>query len=151
MHTRPMPDLDAQTAVERVGDGRYRAVVSTDWKMWVPVGGYLASIALRAAQAETGMARPASLTCHYLTEAKFAPVELEVTKLRSTQQAESLRVHMTQDGMSILEALIWATPTGVDGPKANWLPLPEVPSPGELAGTVLDDDVVALTGDEPFW
>jgi acyl-CoA thioesterase len=119
--------------------------------MWVPVGGYLASIALRAAQAETGMARPASLTCHYLAEAEFAPVDLEVTKLRSMQRAESLQVRMIQNGVSILETLIWATPTGVYGPKANWLPPPDVPPPTELAEIVLDDDVVALMGDEPFW
>jgi acyl-CoA thioesterase len=146
-----MPNLDEQTAVDRVGDGKYRAVVSTDWKMWVPVGGYLASLALRAAQAETTMARPASLTCHYLAQATFAAVDLEVTKLRSTSDAESLQVLMTQEGVNILEALIWATPTEVTGPKANWLPPPEVPPPDGLAEIVLDDDVVALMGDEPFW
>jgi len=146
-----MPSFEEQTAVQRVGDGRYTAVVSENWRMWVPVGGYLASIALRAAQAESGMARPASLTCHYLAEASFGPAELEVTKLRSTPQAESFQVRMSQEGACILQALIWATPSGVYGPKANWLPPPDVPPPDDLAEIVLDEDVIAMMGDEPFW
>jgi acyl-CoA thioesterase len=146
-----MANLEEQTAVERVGDGKYRANVSTDWKMWVPVGGYLAAIALRAAQAESSMARPASLTCHYLGEAEFGPAELEVTKLRSTEQAESFRVRMTQGETVVLETLIWATQSGGYGPKVDWLAPPECPPPTDLADIVLDEDVIEMMGDEPMW
>lgn len=146
-----MANLEEQTAVERVADGTYRAVVSAEWKMWVPVGGYLAAIALRAAQAQSTMARPASLTVHYLNEAKFAPVELAVTTLRTAPRSESLLVHMTQGGVNILEVLVSAAPTGVRGPQVNWLAPPEVPRPDGLAEIVLDEDVVAMMGDEPFW
>ena len=146
-----MASLEEQTAVVRVGEGKYRADVSTDWKMWVPVGGYLAAIALRAAQAESTMARPASITVHYLAEAKFEPVELEVTKLSAQRPAESFRVHMSQDGVSILEALVWSRPTNQHGPRVTWLPAPDVPPPGDLNDMVLEQDLVALTGNETFW
>jgi acyl-CoA thioesterase len=146
-----MPNLEEQTAVQRVGDGKYRAEVSTDWKMWVPVGGYLASIAMRAAQAETEHPRPASLTCHYLAEANFGEAELEVTKLRTNPQSDSLRVSMRQQGVTILEAMIWAVPTGGYGPKVDFLQPPDVPPPDGLAEIVLDEDVVEMMGDEPFW
>lgn len=119
--------------------------------MWVPVGGYLASLALRAAHAESAMARPASLTVHYLGEAEFAPVDLEVTRLKTSPEAESLQVRMTQNGEPVLMALIWATPTGVYGPKANFLPPAEVPPPDDLPDIVLDEDVIAMMGDEPMW
>ena len=49
-----MGDLAADTAVEPLGDGRYRASVSRDWEIWGPMGGYIASIALRAAGAVEG-------------------------------------------------------------------------------------------------
>lgn len=146
-----MPTLEEQTAVERVGDGKYRGEVSTEWKMWVPVGGYLASIALQAARAESNLARPASLTCHYLAEAQFGPVDIEVAKLRDTEQSESFEVRMSQEGKTILAALVWAVPTGSYGPHVSWLAPPEVPPPDDLPNIVLDDDVIAMMGDEPFW
>ena len=49
-----MGDLGVDTAVEALGDGRYRAHVSRDWEIWGPEGGYIASLALRAAGAESG-------------------------------------------------------------------------------------------------
>ena len=77
-----MGDIEAQTAIERVGEGRYTAVVHRDWEIWGPCGGYVAAIALRAAGAESPFVRPASFFCHYLSVAAFAPVDLVVTPLR---------------------------------------------------------------------
>src|SRR5437763_2649210 len=65
----PVGDLEEDTAVERVSNGRYRATVSSDWALWGPVGGYLASIALRAAGAHSALPLPASLSCQYLSRA----------------------------------------------------------------------------------
>src|SRR5215467_13225583 len=103
-----MASLEQQTAVERTADGQYRGVISEDWKMWVPVGGYLTAIALRAAQASSTMARPVSVSCHYLNEATFGPCDLDVTILRSTDRADSLLVRMNQHGKDVLVALVSA-------------------------------------------
>src|ERR1700680_2264381 len=105
-----MISLDQQTAVERTADGKYQGMICEDWKMWVPVGGYLTSIALRAVQASSTMVRPVSVTCHYLHEATFGPCDLEVTKLLSTERVESLLVRMNQEGNDILVALVSAAP-----------------------------------------
>jgi hypothetical protein len=78
-----MGDVAAQTAVEPVGDGRYRAMVHADWEIWGPCGGYVAALALRAAGAESDLVRPASFFCHYLSVAAFAPVDLTVTRCAS--------------------------------------------------------------------
>ena len=78
-----MGDIEEQTAVEPLGDGRFTAMVHADWEIWGPCGGYVAALALRAAGAESPFARPASFFCHYLSVAAFAPVDLEVTPLRS--------------------------------------------------------------------
>jgi acyl-CoA thioesterase len=146
-----MASLDEQTAVEQTADGKYRGVVSEDWKMWIPVGGYLTAIALRAAQAASTMVRPVSVSCHYLREATFGPADLEVTTLRSTERAESLLVRMSQRGNAILVALVSAAPTGLLGPNVNWQDAPDAPAPEDMEQTILDPDVVELMGDEPYW
>ncbi len=103
-----MGDIALQTAVEPVGDGRYRATVHQDWEIWGPCGGYVAAIALRAAGAESPFARPASFFCHYLSVAAFAPVDLVVTTLRSGRTVLAQRVEMTQDGRAVLDAMVWS-------------------------------------------
>ena len=45
-----MGQLQIDTAISRDGD-RLTAVLNEDWKIWGPNGGYVASIALRAAGA----------------------------------------------------------------------------------------------------
>ena len=56
-----MGDLGVDTAVTG-GDGRYEAELSDDWRIWGPQGGYIASLALRAAGRECGRPRPASIS-----------------------------------------------------------------------------------------
>ncbi len=124
-------DLSDDTAVTGT-DGRYRAVLSPDWEIWGPNGGYLAAVALRAAGAHCSVPKPASLVCHFLGVAAFAPVDLEVTTLRRGRSAESVRVSMNQDGRPVLEALVWAVADGIDGLVHDAAPGPPVPGPTEL-------------------
>lgn len=108
-----MGDLGTETAVELLdrGEGwaRYSATLHQAWEIWGPNGGYLASVALRAAGAESRFDRPASFSCHYLGVAGFEPVELLVSSLRSAKTAASSRVELTQAGRPILEATVWST------------------------------------------
>jgi acyl-CoA thioesterase-2 len=125
-----MGDLDVDTRVE-FRDGHYVCELSRDWEIWGPNGGYLASIALRAAGATSRFDRPASIAVHYLGVAKFEQVRLEVTMLRAARTAESLRVSMTQEGKPILEALVWTVAT-LHGLEHDEVPRPDVPSHTEL-------------------
>jgi acyl-CoA thioesterase len=99
-------DFVAQTALEPIGEHRYRAVLSEDWMLWGPAGGYVSAIALRAAGEASSFRRPASFACQYLSVARFAPVELHVESLRSGRRTEALRVAMTQDGRLVLAAQV---------------------------------------------
>jgi acyl-CoA thioesterase len=128
-----MGDVAGDTAVKALGDGRYHGYVCGDWNLWGPVGGYLASIALRAAGAHTAMARPASFSCHYLSPARVDEVELTVTRLRRSRRAESLRVLMTQRGYPVLDALVWTVAEGLPGPEENWSPRAAMPPPEEVS------------------
>jgi acyl-CoA thioesterase len=131
-------DLAEDTAVERVGDGRYRAVVSPDWTLWRPVGGYVAAIALRAAGARTGMPWPASLSCQYLSSARSGPVDMDVTSLRVTPHARSASVLMTQNGTPVMSALVWAIADDIKGPERQMSARPDVPAPDKVAEIARD-------------
>ncbi|MEU5879040.1 thioesterase family protein [Spirillospora sp. NPDC047279] len=137
-----MGDLASDTAVS--GDnGHYTAKLSSDWSAWGPVGGYVAAVLCRAALAHGTFSRVASVTCHFLAVAAFAPVDLDVVTLRRTRRAESIRVTMTQDGRTIAEALCWLADGDLPGlahdtarlarmpARSGLLPLSEVWGDGE--------------------
>ena len=142
-----MGDLEVDSRVD--GDaGRYRAVISPDWTFWGPNGGYLAAIALRAAGAESAMAKPASLYCHYLDVPQVGPVDLAVTTLRQSSRTHALRVEMLQDGRRILEALVWIV-ADLDWSGHNTSVMPGVPTIAELRTTeeIHDPDPAPF----PWW
>ena len=89
-------------------DGVYRATLSEDWRIWGPMGGYAASLALRAAAAEVepGL-RPASLSCQFFRPAEFGPVELAVETRRAGRRTAALQVRMLQHGADILDCQVW--------------------------------------------
>jgi acyl-CoA thioesterase len=132
-----VPDLQRDTAVAG-NDGRYTAQISPSWVVWSPQGGYLMAMVLRAAGAATEFRKPLSLACHFLSVPKVGPAEIQVTSLRKTRIAESLRVSLVQEGRLSLEAMLWAGDTvpGLDH-AATGMPqvpgydaLPPVPRPG---------------------
>ena len=125
-----MGDVEVQTATERVGEGRHTAMVHRDWEIWGPCGGYVAAIALRAAGAESGLVRPASFFCHYLSVAEFAPVDLVVTPLRTGRTVLAQRVEMTQQGRPVLDAMVWSV-GDVAGLEHEDVSPPDVPGPDD--------------------
>lgn len=127
-----MGDLATDTAVTKVDDGRYAATLSRAWEIWGPMGGYIASVALRAAGAESPFARPASFACQYLGVASFdAPVELTVSARRSARTALAQRVEVTQGDAPILDAWVWSI-GDVHGLEHDVATMPDVALPGEL-------------------
>jgi acyl-CoA thioesterase-2 len=102
-------DLTSDTALEG-GDGSYRAVLSDDWEIWGPMGGYVAAVALRAAGRASGRPRPASINGHFLGGVGLGPVEVATEVNRVTRSATSVRVTVTQGERTGFVALVW----GVD-------------------------------------
>jgi acyl-CoA thioesterase len=127
-----LPDLLADTALERVRPGHYATSLSPDWAVWGPNGGYVAALALRAAIAESRFARPASFQCHFLAVGEFAPVELEVTTLGGGKRAESLRVDLRQGERLLLAATVWMVDDSLSGYEHDVATPPDVPAPSEL-------------------
>jgi acyl-CoA thioesterase-2 len=142
-----MGDLSVDTAVEQLGEGRYRAKVSREWEIWGPMGGYMAALALRAVGAESSKGRPASFFCHYLGVAAFDEVDIEVTTLRAGRTAESFRVAVNQGPRPILEATVW-TVGDVPGLDHDVTAAPEVPGPDELPSLA---ELQTERWSFPFW
>lgn len=125
-----MGDLEVDTRLEGE-NGRYRANISQDWEVWGPNGGYVATIALRAAGQEAAFKRPVAFSCHFLGRARFEPVEMEVTTVHGGRRAESLHVVMRQEGRPILQGMLR---TALEGPglEHNVAVMPEAPEPEGL-------------------
>jgi acyl-CoA thioesterase II len=146
-----MSDLATDTAVDG-GHGSYTAALSDAWEIWGPQGGYVASVALRAAAAESAFPRPASFSCHYLGTARFGAVDLVVETLRSGRSAQSLRVSMSQEGRPILEATVWTVSDELPGIEHDLAEPPDVPGPHGLPNLeeiFADDDDAGPPF--PFW
>jgi acyl-CoA thioesterase II len=148
-------DLDLDTAVEDLGEGRYRATLQADWEIWGPCGVYVAAVALRAAGAASGQGRPASFYCHYLSVAAFGPVEVDVATLRAGRTVKAQRVSLTQGGTPVLEAMVWSVGE-VEGLEHHDEQPPEIAGPDELSDDVIAADDSALDEGErhqrfAFW
>ena len=123
-----MGDLGIETAIEAVGDGRYRGRMSRDWEIWGPMGGYLASFALRAAGAHCGRPRPASLVGHYLGVGDFDhDIEIHCETLREARTAESVRATIRQGDRTLFESFVWGVNEGLAGLEHHDAAAPDVP------------------------
>jgi acyl-CoA thioesterase II len=128
----PAPsDLEQATRVEVGDNGRYVARLSEDWEIWGPNGGYLATIALRAAGMVAQIERPASFYCHFLSSPTFDAVQLDVSVLKRGRRAESFAVEMAQAGRPILHALV-KTAADAPGYSHQHPRAPHVPPPEAL-------------------
>ena len=129
-----MGALGDDTAVVPVdASGRFRASLARDWEIWGPNGGYLASVALRAAGAATQLPRPATFSCLFLGVGSFdTDVDIQVTTLRRAKRAEAMRVCITQADRMLLEAHVWAVDEGLAGLEHDVARAPDVPAPDEL-------------------
>lgn len=146
-----MGDLAHDTELTPIdpGAGRYRAMLSEDWHIWGPNGGYIAVIALRAAGLAARVPRPAAFAGHFLSVARFGPVDVEVRVLKAGRRAESLAVSISQEERPIFTGLVR---TAAEGPglEHDVAAIPHVPAPGELRN--IEDLVPAGSGPPfPFW
>ncbi len=127
-------DFEADTRVSG-RDGKYDACLVDDWAIWGPNGGYIASVALRAAGAESAFPRPATFKCQFLAPGRFEPVDIAVRLLRRGRNAEALSVELRQGERLLLTALVWTVPdVDDDTPRMehDFAPMPDVPPVSEL-------------------
>jgi acyl-CoA thioesterase len=100
--------FDRETAITKLGDGRYSATMATTW--WVargPNGGYLAAVILRALTDTVDDAgrSPRSLTVHYTSAPGEGTVELHTVRERVGRSLTTCSCRMEQDGRLIALAI----------------------------------------------
>jgi acyl-CoA thioesterase II len=145
-----MGDLDRDTALQG-DDGCYTAVLSRDWEIWGPNGGYIAAIMLRAAGTASSFPVPASLAVHYLARASFDEVQLTVRSLRRTRRAEAFAVSMTQGDRAVAETMAWFVDRDLQGLEHDVTQMPSVPPP-ETVPTMAERNAEAgLESPFKFW
>ena len=103
-----MSGLVEDTALEPVGEGRWRGEVSERW--WIqrgPFGGYVSAFLVRALMADVDDAArpPRSLTVHFVDAPQAGPVEVAVTTERFGRSTTSHSLRMEQDGRPVALAL----------------------------------------------
>jgi len=125
-----MGDLERDTRLSG-GEGRYTIMLSRDWEIWGPNGGYMAAVALRAAGMEAKIKRPVSIACHFLGVPRPEPVDVEVRAVQAGRRAESIHVLYSQDGRAMVQAIV-RTAAESPGVEHNFLRMPEVPHHSEL-------------------
>lgn len=108
--------FDDDTALEPLGDGRWRGRIDPEW--WVqrgPNGGYVAAIVLRGLTlaVDDPARHPRSLTVHYLLAPVEGPVELEATVERAGRGMTTTSGRLLQDGRTVaLAVAAFGTPRG---------------------------------------
>jgi acyl-CoA thioesterase len=123
--------FDADTAVTRLEDGRFEAVMARRW--WViqgPNGGYVAAVLLRAlADAVDDPDRaPRSLTVHYTAPPTEGPVTIATIIERAGRSLTTCSARMEQDGRLVALALA-AFSRPRQGLELCDVTMPDVPPP----------------------
>jgi acyl-CoA thioesterase len=138
----PPHSFDADTALEEVSPGRWRAWAPEHWFVARgPNGGYLAAVAARAAEAAA--ARPLrSLALHFVAAPAVGPVDVAVTleRVGRTYTAASLRIEQEGAPMTLALATLGELPD--DGPAWDAAPAPEATPLAECERIVADQDGV---------
>ena len=140
-----MTRFERDTAVTPLGDGRYEATVSPDWRIVRGTnGGHLAAMLLRAMSAtiDDPSRTPVTYTAHFARVPKETTVEIETTVERTGRTVSNVSARMLQDGKVQVVGLA-AYSTARTGPDFADLSMPEAPRPEDL-------DQAADRGDFPF-
>ncbi len=136
-----MSDFSTATAVERRGDGRYRAWLTDEWNgSAAPNGGMLAATVVRAVEAEAGESAPPVriVSAQYLDAPAPGEVEILVERLRAGKrvaayaarivQAERLLVTVNVVLSASRPATLTRSTPPPSAPAADTLPVLDLPA-----------------------
>lgn len=131
METPATTSFDDAIAVEPLGEGRYRAVVPSDWTASGRAAGGLVEAQLFsgvAALMEGSEKSPLSFTAHLLRAPEVGGVEVLVEVLREGRSLATLAVRMVQHDRLIATALS-SFATARPSPDFDEMPMPDVEPP----------------------
>jgi acyl-CoA thioesterase len=126
--------IAADTALERVGENRWRGEIAKAW--WIltgPYGGFLSALLVRALHevVDDAARLPRSLTVHFLAAPVEGPVEISATVERTGRSVTSVSLRMEQDGAPVALALASSAVWREGDPEWDDAPAPDVAGPDE--------------------
>ena len=125
-----MAGFDAATMLRPAGDGSYQADLDADWQIAGRLnGGYLLSLAGRAALAELGdgFEHPLVASAHYLDSPEPGPASLTVRVLRRGRRTAQTSVALATSSGPCVEALVTCGHLDGTAPFYDGVPRPELP------------------------
>ncbi|WP_354699636.1 hypothetical protein DSM112329_05357 [Paraconexibacter sp. AEG42_29] len=130
------PSFDDDTALEPIGPGRWRGIISRRWYAAIGVnGGLIAAHATRAMMLAAGADRaPRSLTLHYLKAPTEGPIDYELTVERAGRSVTFVSLRGRR-GDDVLITGVGVLAVDADGPGALVQPatgFPQAPPPAGL-------------------
>jgi acyl-CoA thioesterase len=128
------PHFDRDTAVERVGAGRYAAVIGAHWRVGRgPNGGFVGALALNAAAHTVADDRPpCSVTVHFVTPAQAGPIEITVEEIRAGRMVTHALVRMHQAERAVALGLVAFTAPRATSEGYDDTVFPDAPRPDSL-------------------
>lgn len=113
-----MTSLDDDTLLTVEADGEYSAEVPDTWTLFLPNGGFVSVLALRATSKIVSAKRPISISCNFLRVVQPGPVKVVPRLLSRGNGLEAVGVHIMQKGKTVVEAVVWS---GDDRPGVSHL------------------------------
>lgn len=128
----PVGTFEQDIVVERLGEGRYRAVLDHSWDLVaVPQGGIVAALALRAATTEIGHTGHALRTCTtvFAGQVSAGDLDVDVQVLRQGRSATQVLATIRNEGAPAGATVLAVFGSSRQGPTFVDAVPPEVPPP----------------------
>jgi acyl-CoA thioesterase len=125
-----MKELDRDTALRPIGEGRFEVDVSDRWGIYgIPNGGYLMALATRALAEVLPHPDPFTLTAHFLSPAQAGPSVIETDVLRAGRGHSTGVARLVQDGKERVRlTAIFGDLSRADGPTVEVGERPLIPA-----------------------
>jgi hypothetical protein len=123
--------FERDTAIERIGEGRYRGTIDPGWAVIdgaAPNGGFVMALAARAMRAPVPHPDPVTVTAHYLASPSPGEVTVDVEILRTGRRHSTVSGRLEQDGREVARLLgTFGDLSTADGP--TWVQRQPPPLP----------------------
>lgn len=129
--------FDRDTAVEQVGEGRFRGAVADGWGVvddGHPNGGYLVAIVLRAMGQVAAHPHVTTATTHFLRPGRLGPAEVDVAVVKSGRRLSTLTATLRQEDRVALQVVAAFADLDEPGPSANLRAPLGLPPPDSCPG-----------------
>lgn len=138
------------TAVERVQQGNYRAVLEPGWDVGGNAnGGFMLAIAARAMAAEAGRPDPVTITAHYLAPGRVGPMTVDARVVKQGKRfAVATGAIFSGGGQPLLQVLGTFGDLGQAGAAVQRIEVepPELPPPGDCVRHRVEGGAPAMFG-----